>query len=165
MRDGVNDERSGDHHHRTARPRSSWTLWIVLGAVGCVTVIGCLGLLAMAGYFGYRAFATDMPAARDVADQFLDLLQENKIDEAYHLTSPGFRRRQDAAQFARFIQDFESFTRHTSRTQNGIRLFQDGSGKRVFIQMTLNAPKNAMTCTVVLIEDGGDWLVDQITMP
>ncbi len=172
--DSENDERPRSHRddadereYDRAPPRrsSNRPVWLILGAVGCGLLLMCSGLIAVFVIWGTRSFTTDIPAAQGVADQFLDRLQGGKIDDAYALTSTQFRAEQSREQFATFVKKFETLTRHTSRTQNGFRLFQDGSGKRVFIQMTLNAPNNAMTCTLVLIEEAGGWKVEKITVP
>ena len=169
--DSENDERPrggrDDRDDEGEPPARSSTrpVWLILGAVGCGIVLLCSGLIAVFVVWGARSFTTDIPAAQGVADQFLDRLQSGKIDDAYALTGTQFRAGQSREQFEAFVKKFETFTRHTSRTKNGVRLFQDGSGKRVFIQMTLNAPNNAMTCTLVLIEEAGGWKVDKITVP
>jgi hypothetical protein len=122
------------------------------------------GLAALVGW-GIRGFVKDLPAATAVSDQFFDALQQGRIDDAYALTSAKFRAEQNREEFAQFLKKFETLTRHTSRTQNGFRIFHDGSGKRAFIQTTLHAPNNALTCTLVLIEEAGTWKVEQLTVP
>jgi hypothetical protein len=37
--------------------------------------------------------------------------------------------------------------------------------KQARIQMTLNAPNNATTCTLILVQEGGEWKVKEITVP
>ncbi len=150
---------------RGGRPSSNKSLWIILGAVGCVSLLGCLGLVALAGYWGFKAFTNDIPAAQTAADQFLSVLKEGKIEDAYASMSADYRAKHSPEQFAAFLKKIETFTRHTSRTRNGVRMHQDGSGKRVYIQMTLKAPNNATTCTLVMVEQDGTWKVDGITVP
>lgn len=162
---GAPDERDRDYDRGPSRRSSNRSLWIVLGTVGCGLLLMCSGAIAVAVFWGVRSFTTDAPAAQAVADEFLDRLRENKLDDAYALTSRQFRAEQSREQFADFVRQFETLTRHTSRTRNGFRLFQDGRGKRVFIQTTLNAPNNAMTCTLVMIEEAGAWKVEKVTVP
>jgi hypothetical protein len=159
------DERDHGTDHPPRRGSSGRSTWLVLGAAGCVLVLVCSGALAALVYWGFRSFTTDIPAAQEVADRFLDHVRAGKLDDAYALTSSDFRAEYDRERFAEFIKKFDTFGRHTSRTQQGFRLFHDGNGKHVFIQTTLNAPNNAMTCTLVLIEKEGVWKVDKITVP
>lgn len=160
-----NDEYDRREPRERPARASNRSLWLALGAVGCVTVLGCAGGIGAFAYWGFRAFTADLPPAQATADRFLDLLKDEKIDAAYDLTSPGFRAGQSPAEFAAYVKRFETLTRHTTRTQNGVRLFHDASGKRVFVQTTLSAPNNALTCTLVLVEVDGTWRVDKITVP
>ena len=148
-----------------SRGSSNRTTWIILGAAGCGLVLVCSGALALLVVWGFKSFTTDFPAAQAAADQFLDKLQADKVNDAYALTSTKFHAEQSREQFEGFVKRFETLTRHTSRTQNGFRLFQGPDGKRASIQMTLNAPNNAMTCTLVLTEEAGTWKVEMITVP
>ena len=147
------------------RPSSNKTLWIILGSVGCISLLGCVGLVGLVGYFGFRAFTNDIPVAQAAADQFLDLLKEGKLDDAYAMTSPEFRSKQDKEQFEAFVKGIETFAQQTSRTTNGARMHQDASGKRVQIQVTLKTLNNATTCTLVMVERDGTWKVDRFTVP
>ncbi|MBO0699376.1 MAG: hypothetical protein J2P46_13350 [Zavarzinella sp.] len=108
---------------------------------------------------------TDVPAANNAASQFLDLLQQGRLDEAYAATSTGFRARESPEQFKAFLKQYQALTGGTSRTGNGVRVFQNPSGKQAFVQVTVHAPSNATTCTLVLVEEGGGWRVDRITVP
>lgn len=151
---------------RRARPTSSGgRTWLILVGVGCVVVFGCGGLIAAGVVWGFRAFGTDLPAASAAASAFLDHLQRGQPDNAYAAASDGFRSRQTAEQFRAFVGRFETLTTHTSRNTNGFRLFANPGGKQAFIQVTLHAPNNAMTCTLMLVDEGGTWRVDSITVP
>ena len=154
-----------DRDREPPRGSSNRSVWLILGAVGCGLFLVCSGLVVAAIMWGARSFTTDMPAAQAVGDQFLDHLRENKLDAAYALTSTRFRADHSREEFAEYIKKFETFSRHTSRTRNGFRLHHDTSGKRVYLQFTLNAPNNAMTCTLVLIEEADGWKVEKITVP
>lgn len=161
-------DRDYDHHRDSDREPPSTSsnriVWLIL-AGGCGMFLLCGGGIVALVIWGVSSFTKDLPATQAVADQFLDRLQEGKIGDAYALTSTQFRAEMSLEQFREFVKKHETFTRHTSRTQNGFRIFQDGSGKRAFIQMTLHAPNNAMTCTLVLIEEGGSWKVQKVTVP
>ena len=157
------DERDSDR--RPPRGSSNRTVWLVLGAAGCGLLLVCSGPIAVVIWM-VKSFATDIPVAQGAADQFLNCLQGGRIDDAYALTSTQFRAKQSPEQFAGFVTQFETFTRHTSRTQTGTRmLLPHDRGKHVYIQMTLNAPNNAMTCSLVLIKEAGVWKVEKLTVP
>ncbi len=168
MANEYEEQRPGEERPRRAggpAPGSNNSACIIISSIGCLLCLGCVGLVAFAGYFGFKAFTTDMPAAQAVANQFLDLIQQNKIDEAYALTSPAFRTRLNPEQFGEFLKQFETFTKHTSRSQNAVRIFEDGRGKRVYLQLTLHAPNNAMTCTLEMVAEAETWKVNSITVP
>jgi hypothetical protein len=170
----MTDDRDPDEADREDRPHryrrrvgggSNRTLWLVFGGAGCVAVLGCGGVIALVVFWVIPVVTTDFPAANAAAEQFLDLLQQNRVDDAYAATSPGFQSRQSREEFARYVKRFETFTRHTSRTTTGVRVVQNNGRKEAFIQMTLQAPNNAMTCTLELVEADGVWEVDKITIP
>jgi len=154
----------GDRPRRT-RPASAGRVWLLVGGVGCVVVLGCGGLITAGVYWGVRAFQTDLPAAAAAADAFLDFLQRGRTDDAYAATSAGFRGDQTPEQFRAFVGRFETLAAHTSRTTNGVRLFHGPEGKQVFVQVTLHAPNNATTCTLLLVDEGDAWRVERITVP
>lgn len=150
---------------RRARAAAGGPNWLLWGGVGCVLVAGCGGLLAVGVAFGVRAFVTDLPAATAAADRFLDHLRQNRIDDPYAATTAGFKGRQSADQFRAFVGRFETLTTATSRTTNGFRIFHGPAGKQAFLQVTLHAPNNATTCTLTLVDEGGAWKVDNLTVP
>ncbi|MDB5311520.1 MAG: hypothetical protein JWO38_5722 [Gemmataceae bacterium] len=164
-RDPDYDDRENSPRARRPGNRSNRSLWLVLGGIGCVVVLGCGGLIAAGLIWGLQAFTTDLPAATAAAEEFLDLLQQNRIDDAYAATSAGFQARQDREQFAAFVKRFETFTKFTSRSLTGARFFQNNNKKQVIVKMTLHAPNNAMTCTLELVQEDGVWKVDKITVP
>jgi|GEM_PF-6731697 len=158
-------DRNRDSDREPPRSSSNRSVWLILLAGGCGMFLLCGGGIVAFVIWGVSSFTKDFPAAQAVADQFLERLREGKIDDAYALTSPEFRAQMSQEQFGEFMKKHETFTRQTSRTQNGFRVIHDGGGKRVFIQMTLRSPNNAMTCTLVLIEEGGSWKVQKLTVP
>ncbi len=44
-------------------------------------------------------------------------------------------------------------------------IYSGTNGKQARIQMTLQAPNNATTCTLILVDEGGAWKVNQISVP
>ena len=157
-----------DDDDRPRRPRrvraSAGTPWVLLAGVGCVVLLVCGGLVGVGVMWAARVFTTDLPAADAAASHFLDLLRENRLDDAYAAASDGFKARESPEQFRAFVGRFETLTTATSRTTNGFRIFQGADGKQAFLQVTLHAPNNATTCTLTLVEEGG-WKVDRITVP
>jgi len=157
------DARARDRRSRRQKS-SSGPLLLILGGIGCVILLGCGGLIALA-IWGFSTLATQLPQATDAANEFLSQLQQNQVDGAYALTSTDFQRRNTLEQFADFVKKFEMFGKHTSRELNGANFFQNASGKQVIIKMTLQAPNNAMTCTLEFVEEQGVWKVNNFTVP
>lgn len=77
----------------------------------------------------------------------------------------GYRAKNTPEQFASFIKQHETLSKHTTRTMNGFNIYSGTNGKQARIQMTLQAPNNATTCTLILVDEGGAWKVNQISIP
>lgn len=94
--------------------------WLIgcglLGLMGLGLFAG-LGALAIGG-----AFALTRPVV-NASEQFLDLLGQGKIAEAYAHTADGFRAQQDEASFTRAVRqlgltDFASVSWHSRQIEN-----------------------------------------------
>ena len=162
------DERENDRRSRRRDdppPRSSSKpLFMILGGIGCVFLLCCGGLTGV-GIWGFNAFKTQLEPAIATSNEFLDLLQEKQRDEAYAMTSSGFRARTSETQFAEFLKKFEMFSQATSRSLTSANILQDQSGSQVVVKMTLNSPNNAMTCTLILVKEQESWKVENLTVP
>ena len=137
---GPSDERRREAYRNRPESRSSGSLWMFFGSIGCIVLLGCAGVFVAVALWASKVFKTDIPAATTAANEFLDLIQENRIDEAYAKTSPEFKAAQSREQFATFIKRYETFAKSTSRALNGARIFQ-GTKKQAFVQMTLQSPE------------------------
>lgn len=170
-RDYDRDDRERDYDDRDDRPRrgrrpprsDNSCLFIGLG-IGCVVVLGCGGLFAVGLYWGMNAFK-QLPEAIDAADRFLAQLQHNQVTEAYELTSREYRARNTPEQFEEFIKEYKIFTHHASRQTGGANIFQNNAKTQAIIHMTLKSPDNALTCTLTLVQEDGEWKVDKLTVP
>ena len=169
MTDDYKDsERPGeDNGRRSRQPRSTGsnrTLWLILGGTGCSIVLVCGGIVALA-VWGVSAFTKDFPAVEGVANEFFDAVKAGNLEVAFNKTSAGYRAKNTPEQFASFIEQHETFSKHTTRTMNGFNIYSGTNGKQARIQMTLQAPNNATTCTLILVDEGGAWKVNQISVP
>jgi hypothetical protein len=127
-------------------------------------VLFCAGVIAALAW-AFSSAATELPQTQEKADQFLGLLQQNKLPEAYELTSAGFRSRNSQEKFAEFIKQHEVFAKQTSHTTDGFSFSNNQSGKHFTLKVTLRSPNNTMGCTLILVDEGGELSVDQITVP
>jgi len=151
-------------YHNDRDVSSTHPLLLIFGGIGCLVVLVCGGLIALA-IWGVSSFATKLAPANGAAEQFLSELQQNQIERAYSLTSKEFQNRMTKDQFSDFVKQFEMFGKHTSRQISGTHVFTNQNGTTATIKMTLRSPNNAMTCTLILVEEVGNWKVDAIKVP
>jgi hypothetical protein len=169
-RDRDYDERDRDYDERDRgrnprRKKSSFgPILLLVGGIGCIILVVCGGLIALA-IWGVSSFATKLAPAMEASDQFFDELQQNQIDRAYLLTSKEYRKRTSSEQFADYIKQFEMFGKHTSRQISSTHIFTNQNGSTATIKMTLKSPNNAMTCTLTLIDEHGNWKVNTLNVP
>lgn len=154
----------GEPRRKRSSGGSSRTLWYVLGGAGCFCVLICGGVIAFA-VWGFKAFTRDLPDIQAASDRYLDAIKSGKLDDAYSMTSAGYRNRTTTDQFAAFVKQFGALSRHQSRSMNGFRVFNGTAGKQATLQMTLHEPGNAMNCTLLLVDENGAWKVDRFTVP
>jgi hypothetical protein len=123
-----------------------------------VGIAGILGIAALAGLVVLLVggvFALTRPVV-DASEQFLALLGQGKIAEAYASTADGFRAQQDAASFAEAVKqlglaDFASVSWHSRQIENqtanadGTVATKSGGTRPVFVR---------------LVREGDRWAVD-----
>lgn len=160
---GPSDERRREIYGDRPEPRPSKSLWMLFGGVGCIVVLGCGGLIVAGVLWASKTFTTDLPAATAAANEFLDLLQQNRIDDAYAKTGSEFKAHQPREQFHGFVKQFDSFAKSTSREINSAWIVQGGK-KQAFVQMTLKSPNKSMTCTLQLVHENGVWKVEALNV-
>ncbi len=154
-----------DREPKHRRPRSSnKTLFIILGVIGglgLVMVAGCAGC----GFWMFRAISTDIPPAQASADAFLADLQAGRIDVAYASTSGSFQSAQSLPQFREFVSRFATLKSHTSHSYDNSMIHHGTAGKQAVLKTTLRSPDNAMSCTLTVVQESGQWKVQGISVP
>jgi len=160
-RDRDYDDRERSHGKKSS---STGTVLLIVGGIGCLVVLVCGGLIGL-GIWAFTNMATKLTPAIVKAEEFMGDLQQNQIDRAYSLTSKEYQKQNSSAQFADYIKKFEMFTKHTSRSITSTFLNQNQAATQVTIQMTLNSPNNAMTCTLILIEEQDTWKISSLSVP
>lgn len=159
-----------DDEPRDRRPPergTNTTLWIVLAVIGGVFLLGalaCGGLM----YFGFRTAQTvigDMTAATGAAETFLNQLQANQATAAYQSAGQTFKAAQTPEQFAQFVAKHPMLTGHTSRVANGFNMMQVNGVNKYRVQYTLSGANNSTTCTLMLVQENGTWVVESLTVP
>lgn len=135
-----------------------------------IALIGCGGLVVLAlacggiGYWYYQKSQKDMPAAQAAAEAFLDALKAHKIDAAYDQTSSAYQKTMPKDQFANYLKAFPALTDWTSRSvQLGFAVPVKDSGMANVI-MQLQSKQGPKMCTIMLMKEGNDWKVQQITV-
>jgi hypothetical protein len=154
--------------HRPARsvrrPQSNTTLWIVLGVAAAFVVLLGLGCGGIA-LWTFARLAADAPAARARADAFLDELKADRVEAAYASTSRGFQANVSLEQFRGMTRAFPALTTHTSRTVQAIRVYSGTGGRQATFRAGLQSPTGALSCTLTLITEDGEWKVHHLSVP
>jgi hypothetical protein len=148
-------------HRRGSGNKVILIVLAIVGGIGLVMVAACAGC----GIWAFKSFTKDIPPAQASADAFLDDLKAGRIDAAYASTSNGFRAAQTLDQFRDFVKRLDTLKSQTSRSTVSSRLFQGTGGKQVTLIMTLHAPNNAMSCTLIMVEENGQWKVERLSVP
>lgn len=163
------DDDRDDYDRPRRRPArgTNTTVWIVLGVIAAVLLLGaiaCGGLF----YMGFRA-AKDMVGtignATGAAETFLNQLQANQVSAAYQSTSQAYRAAHTPEQFAKFVAQYPMLTGHTTRAATTFNMMQVNGKQQFRIQYNLTGPNNATTCTLIMVEENGTWVVDSFTVP
>ncbi len=144
--------------------KSSNFLVIILVAVvggGFALLLCCGGC----GFWFYRMYSSNMPAAEASANAFLDDLQDGRIEAAYASTSMGFQAATNLNQFRDFAKQFPALTMPANRNIESRSLNSTTSGKQATFKIVLNAPNNGITCTVIVTEENGQWKVLRFNVP
>jgi hypothetical protein len=152
-------------------PKSSNTvLWVILGVGGGIlllVVLVCGGIMYV-GYSGFqkvKAVVEDVQAAQGSAEAFLTFLQGENVDKAYDVTGSGFKARQTKAQFERFVSDHPGLSPHDKRSSNSFQMNTNNGVTNYTARFSLTGPNGNMTCTLILVVENGQWVVDSITVP
>jgi hypothetical protein len=133
----------------------------VVGGVGLVVVLACAGC----GIWAFKSITKDIPPAQASADAFLDDLKAGRTDAAYGSASSSFKTTQTLEQFREFVNRFDTLKTQITRSTESSRLFQGTGGKKVTLKMTLQSPNNAMSCTLIMVEENGQWKVERLSVP
>jgi hypothetical protein len=134
---------------------------IGLGCMSGVTLLGCLGCFVL--FIRWDVGVTnDRLKARETADQFFELLRQNRIDDAHRACRSTWR----AEDFRNFVGRHPAFTAHTSR---GVRVgpsFWDPGRSHATVLVTLHSPEGApdVEVRVEVAETDQGWKVREIKL-
>lgn len=140
--------------------KSLLTVLIVVGSIGFLACLACGGF----GLWAFKSLSTDLPAAQEAADAFLDDLKSDRIETAYAKTSGAFRNAQTLERFRGLVDQSSSVKTHTSRTFDGGRIFHGPGGKQATITMTLRSPNGATPCILTLVPEDDQWKVQALNI-
>jgi hypothetical protein len=127
--------------------------------IGC-SIVGILGVGMFAGLIALAVggvFALTRPVV-DASEQFLALLGEGRISEAYSATADGFRARQDEASFAAAVKqlglgDFASAFWNSRQIEN-----QTGTAEGIITTKS----GGTRPVSIRLVRERGRWAVDGV---
>ncbi len=143
------------------------------------SVVGLLLLLVLAcGGVGFIVFhrlgAAMAPALQNAvpfevqqadgaAQMFLNDMAAGQLDAAYNSATPAFRARQPLAQFKTFVTQHPLLTKYTDVQLNPANPAAPGA-QRLSLQYTLTGD-GMISATFQLVNQGGQWVVDGLTVP
>jgi hypothetical protein len=173
----------------------SGNMWLILGVVGGVILLaiaGCAGVIIWSVNKAGEGFNQIMASAmaEEAAEQWMEDVKGGKTKLAYDATSSGFKSRQTQQQFEQFVARNPTLTKHSFRTPN-FTPNQGGDGKPIVIKYRLHTsdpdddflddedaprPKTKpkakkgpnvpeIDVTITMINEGGVWKVDSLTIP
>jgi hypothetical protein len=134
-------------------------LFSLLGAGGLIFLV-CGGLI----FVGIKGLQ-ELPKALASSDAFMDQLKTGDVEEAYKATTVEFKASMDLDRFRDFVAKYPAFTKQSSRTVGGMRLFATGQGPRAQIQYNLSNPNNTLSLVVILKGVDGKWKVESLNLP
>lgn len=99
--------------------------------------------------------------AVDATDNFLALIAQDKVEEAYQSTATAFRSQQDAATFAQLVTNI-GLTRYVSASWSNREI----QNNRATLEGSVTtADGGTIPLTIGLVSEGGDWKVLSLTTP
>lgn len=122
------------------------------------SIVGGLAILAgviVAGVF----WATS--GAVEAGENFLALIAQNKIEEAYQSTASGFRSQQDAATFGALVTNI-GLTRYASASWSNREIQNDRATLEGSVTTT---DGGTIPLTMALVSEGDAWKVLSLTTP
>jgi hypothetical protein len=152
---------SSGPRRQTSSNKTVLIILALVGGVGLVLVLICGGL----AFWLFRSIASELPAAQASANAFLVDLQANRLDVAYASTTRGFRSNLSLEQFRGFVNAFPALTTHKSRSLQLGNIYQGTGGHQASFGAALQAPTGAMSCTLTLITEDGQWKVHHLSVP
>lgn len=123
---------------------------VIAGVVGLVLLVVCMG-----GVFFIRGIVTITQPVVDASDEFLTLLGQGKVAEAYAATADGFRYQQDEASFTAAVKQL-GLTGYSSSFWNSREVKNwEGSVEGVITTRT----GDTKPTSIRLIQERGKWKV------
>jgi hypothetical protein len=122
------------------------------------SIVGGLAVL-VALIIGVVVWSTG--GAVEATDQFLALIAQDKIDEAYQSTATGFRSQQDAASFGATVKSI-GLTRYASASWANRQIQND---RATLEGSVTTADGGTIPLTIELVSEGDAWKVLSLTAP
>src|SRR5262245_8448973 len=132
--------------------KKSWLIGCGIAAVLGLAVCAGVGVLVYSGFKGVMAMSQPVV---DGAEEFLGLLGQGKIAEAYASTANGFRTQQDKASFTAAVKQL-GLTEYASASWNN-RQFQNQTGS---VEGTVTTKSGGTApAALQLVNEEGKWKV------
>jgi hypothetical protein len=141
---------------RHERPRSN-VRWIV-GGVAAIAGAVCL-VCCGAGVWFFSSMAAEVPVATAAADEFLDDLKAQRIDEAYSRTTTAFQNASTIENFRGLLQAAPIVTGHTTRQVQLSRIFKNTNGSIATFRVTFTSQDSSGGATLTMAKEDDQWKV------
>lgn len=125
--------------------------WLIgCGVAGVLSIACCAGV----GFLVWGIFAMTRPVV-EASEDFLGLLGQGKIAEAYAATASGYRAQQDEVSFTAAVKQL-GLTEYSSASWNN-RQFQNQTGS---VEGTVTTKSGSTTpAALQLVQENGKWKV------
>jgi hypothetical protein len=158
---------SQDYPERQGSSRTVVWVIVIVAAVIVAALLVCAGV----GYLAVKALQQvaasakdlmqDMQSAQVLGPDFLSDLKADRIDAAYARTSASYQKEWSPQAFRDFLKKHPLLTKHTSATMQDFQFTPPNATER----FNLVGPSSTETCTLVIIKEGEQWKIHQLTVP
>jgi hypothetical protein len=141
-------------------------LFVLAGLIPVLLLLaGTGGYVAYREYTSVKTFFIRSTSGVRVAEAFLSQIQTDNSLAAYEFGSQTFRKNQSPEQFEKFVAKHPTFSNHTIRTSGPVEISTVDGVTRYRARYNIVRVAESLTCTLVLVEENGVWLVESFTVP
>lgn len=121
-----------------------------------ILVVGTIAIGSLTLYLGYKAFS----APADASQEWLELIREGNVDQAYDATSLEFQQVVTREDMTGFLAAYPVLANNTSATFSSFNIENDVA----VVSGTIRGAGDESPVTVTLVRQDGEWKVVEISL-